>query len=209
MHNIKTAAIGLALTAIAVSPVHANLIADGDFSSGIGTPWYSNASSAGSAWLPGTDQADQGCFSLTASPDQCVDTSAVAASNYLAQSVSGLTVGYNYNLTFEYANGADTFGFPAELTVLWGSNVVGGSAGTTIFDSTTLASGLTEYSVTDLTALDTTMELAFLGAQGNSVAELTDVTLNLAPEPASLSLFTVGVIGIGALRRRKAKRAAA
>jgi hypothetical protein len=206
MPNMKAAAIAVALSACAITPGHANLVQDSSFATGIGSPWISNASSAGTSWFAGSGVATQGCTDF--SSGQCTSTSDVAASNYLAQTISGLTVGSYYALSFAYADGATTFGLPTALVVLWGSNVVGDDPGATVFDETdpTLTVGFSDYAVDDLLATSTTMQIAFLGEQNNAFAELTNVALNAVPEPASLSLFSIALGGLGFIRRQKSKR---
>lgn len=159
-------------------------------------------------WGPGTGVAN----GLTGSP---------AGGNYVAadpqfitdsirQTISGLTIGQTYNLSFYYA-AAQQFGFDGETTEGW--HVTFGSQ---TFDTTTINlpnHGFSGWSLatTTFTASATSQVLSFLATGGPSGSQppfslLDGVSLTGGvPEPAAWALMIMGFGGIGvAVRRRRA-----
>jgi hypothetical protein len=151
------------------------------------------------------------------------------------QNITGLTVGDHYTLNFWQAAGQQS-GFVGSTTEQWKVffgvtgvvtlNCTGGSCTASSADGeidspimNTPSGGVTDWNLVSLdlvaTAADET--LTFL-AWGNGGSEanlpptvfLAGVNSPALPEPASLSLFGAGVLGLGGiLRLRRAKRKAA
>jgi hypothetical protein len=135
--------------------------------------------------------------------------SAATYANAISQSVSGLTVGQTYNLTF-YQAGAQQKGFSGTTTDQW--KVTFGSSPA---QDSTLMHVATESDVAWnsqsmlFTASATTETLTFLAVgTPNSdppFALLDGVSLISVPEPASIALLGFGIAGVAGLRRRRAR----
>jgi hypothetical protein len=135
--------------------------------------------------------------------------SAATYHNSISQSVSGLVVGQEYNLTF-YQAAAQQKGFSGTTTDQW--QVTFGSSPN---QDSTLMNVATESDVAWnsqsmlFTASATTETLTFLAlGTPNSdppFALLDGVSLISVPEPASIALLGFGVAGIAGLRRRRAR----
>jgi hypothetical protein len=138
------------------------------------------------------------------------------------QDISGLVVGDHYTLSFWQAAGQQTT-YTGATTEQW--RVFLGTNGNTTdpeYDSplmNTPSQGVSAWNLVtlDVVANATTDTLTFLAwGDGGSTANLPP-TVFLAgvnspslPEPATLSLFGMGLLGLGGIvRRRRAKRAAA
>jgi hypothetical protein len=132
----------------------------------------------------------------------------------LQQSISGLTIGTSYTLTFDYALAQQTGNTGANVGDYWKVDFGSATQNTTAL---TIAdggfSGWKSAAMT-FTATSVTQMLSFL-AQGSSTGAppfmlLDNVALNATavPEPATLSLMLggVGLVGLFA-RRRRNKRA--
>jgi hypothetical protein len=142
----------------------------------------------------------------------------------IEQTLSGLTVGDKYAVTFEYA-GAQQSGFSGVTTEGWDVTVNG-----TLDANTQLTNPITVGNVGnshvhpafsgwfsdtfDFTASSTSELLDFLAEGGpNSTQPPFDLLANVSltqvptqvPEPVTLSLFGAGVAGAFAVRRRKKK----
>ena len=124
----------------------------------------------------------------------------------IAQTVTGLTVGQGYRLTFSWAAGQQ-FGFDGATTESWG--VTFGSQSYNTVTVATPAHGFTPWRQDSLvfTASATSQVLSFLATGTPSgvppFSLLDGVSLYAAPEPATWALMLVGLIGIGLLARRR------
>lgn len=196
-NNIKAFSLKLLLCASLAtgSSFAANLVANPDFSNGLNS-WVANTNVA-YEWTAngGSHFASTGCVG-----SDCVNEHRPATENYLYQ-VLATQAGGNYDLSFDYGSGG---GAPSELKVLWD--------GTVVLDLVNANSGLTQYSVTNLTANSSATQLTFLGRQDPSFLSLTNVDVEpayaAAPEPASLGLICggLGLAGIAKLRGRRKSR---
>jgi len=124
----------------------------------------------------------------------------------LTQTITGLTVGKSYALSFYYAFGQQT-GFNGD-TIQSITESLGGQTFTSA-DFNVASHGFTGWQLftTTITASATSEVLSFL-ATGNlpvpPFAMISDVSLTSdVPEPASWALMIVGMGGIGAMARRR------
>lgn len=138
-------------------------------------------------------------------------------STYIYQTISGLTAGQKYTLTFKDAFGNENGG-PVGNTAGWevnfgGANPAGGSFSfpsdgvtktTALYTVDPHGSGWFDEVMT-FTATGATDDLAFkpLGSGFPPFALLTDVSLSAVPEPAAWTMILLGVGGLGALARRR------
>lgn len=126
----------------------------------------------------------------------------------LSQTISGLTVGAAYTLTFDWA-GAQQLGFNGATTEAW--QVTLGSETHSTATLNNVNHGFTGWFTATLgfTATSTSEVLSFLATGGPSGTEppfvlLDNVSLDQrVPEPMTLSVFGIGLVGAAAWKRRK------
>jgi X-X-X-Leu-X-X-Gly heptad repeat protein len=131
----------------------------------------------------------------------------------LSQTITGLTAGHTYTLSFNYAFGQQT-GFDGDTVQYLTETLVGQSFTSSTFDVPSHGfTGWQSFSTT-ITATTTSEVLTFL-ATGNlpvpPFAMISNVSLtgDAAPEPASWAMMIVGMGGIGAMARRRRASGAA
>jgi hypothetical protein len=175
-------------------------------------------------FLPGdtTAGAQEGSVSLYAPAGP--DTLAGGGGNFIAgdpdfnngplnQTITGLTVGASYTLTFDYA-GAQQMGFNGATQEGWQVSLGSETHTTPILNNA--EHGFTGWfaATMSFTATSTSEVLSFLAVGGPSGTQppfvlLDNVALNLSvPEPMTLSVFGIGLVGAAAWRRRKAAKKA-
>lgn len=113
----------------------------------------------------------------------------------LSQTISDIA-GRTLVLTYWLASDG---GANNNFSALWDNKVIAGSALSNI-----AASGYTEYSF-DVLAKGSDV-LAFNERDDTGWLSLDDVSLNAVPEPATLTLFGVGIAALGGMRRRKVSK---
>ena len=142
----------------------------------------------------------------------------VQGNGYLTTALSNLTVGNTYSLSF-YANGRNyaSPGYTSSFDVTAGTGV--GVNNPVILASTLIPSvnatyvydAAFQYFVATFTATSASENLYF---NGNTANEAGDTSVLIAqvsvldlttpvPEPISLSLMAMGILGLGAARRRR------
>jgi hypothetical protein len=206
-------------------PLRANLITNGGFetptvpvggfttfasgSSGI-TGWTVVGAAGGVGVVNGT--FSQGCCTFPAEDGvQWLDLTGLSVnSNEGVQQVVATTPGTNYTLTFWVGNIDDpsgVFGTTSTVKVLVGG--IGGTLmDTATNSSTTLGTQIWQQFTTSFTATGSSTTLDFInGDPGTDNSNgLDNVVLTASsgvPEPGTLSLLALGVIGVGLFRRMR------
>jgi len=206
--SIKLAA-GVALALIAMGGAGAraaNLIQDGDFSSpSVGGGW---GEFSGTGWS-NNDPSNPGAIEIGFSPiygmpcasaDVCqnmeVNANAFDAS---FQTVNGLTVGAQYNLSWLYG-GRDSGG-PDFLDVSFGGQYL-------VTNSGSIGVWSPNSYVVTATATSETLVFASWTTSGapSYGNEITNVSLTAVPEPATWAMMLVGVGALGAALRHSRRR---
>jgi PEP-CTERM motif len=140
----------------------------------------------------------------------------------LYQTISGLTAGQQYVLTFEAAADQQN-GFTQSITANWGVDAYGNPGGSTLPPSTfagnyiSIGAQLTpvnneawtaeSYTFTAASAMETIAFLANSPAgSGPPFALLSNVSLTATPEPGTCLLLGIGLMGIPAFSRLLKKR---
>jgi hypothetical protein len=210
--SIKLAASAVAaLIALGGASAHAttNLIVNGDFSNpNVGSGWGDFTGVGWSSNDPSTPGAIEignspiyglPCASVTVCQNAEVNANAF---DVLFQTVTGLTEGKSYNLSYLY--GGRTSGGPDTMDVTFGSASVATNTGSI---------GVWTPNSYIVTATDSSMTLAFasrttdgLPSYGN---EITDVSLTAVPEPTTWAMMLLGLGGIGATMRMARRKTVA
>lgn len=128
----------------------------------------------------------------------------------IVQTVSGLTVGKTYKLSFAWA-GAQQGGFTGQYNADW--QVTFGSSTQTTPVVTVASEGFSGWMNQSFSfvATSSTQVLSFLaqdtsgGSNLPSFALLANVSLTPAPEPAGLTILGTGLFGLLSLVRRRAR----
>jgi hypothetical protein len=126
----------------------------------------------------------------------------------LSQTINGLTVGASYTLTFDWA-GAQQLAFSGATTEAWQVSLGSETHSTATLNN--VSHGFTGWFTATMgfTATSTSEVLSFLSTGGPSGTQppfvlLDNVALNMnVPEPMTLSVFGIGLVGAAAWKRRK------
>jgi len=188
MKYLLSAVTLFALLVGASAPAHAgDIVVNGGFETGDFSGWSVNDPSLGTfvtsafgGYVPhsGDYFAALGASGLLGTVSQ--DPNTTAGSTY----------------TLDYFLASDGF-TPNEFAVAWG--------GTTLFDQVNIpAQGYVEYTF-QVTATGASTNLTFFERDDNGFLSLDDVSANanVVPEPASLTLFVLGMAGIVGYRVRR------
>ena len=127
------------------------------------------------------------------------------ANSAMRQTISGLSVGNNYDLSFWYRARTNNAQNDNGINMYWGSTSPGDLA-LAIADVTASQGGWKEY-IKTLVATDSTMYLGFAAVGlNNSLGGFIDNVQLVAgtpvPEPVSIGLFSLGFFGLVAARRK-------
>lgn len=117
----------------------------------------------------------------------------------ISQTVTGLTVGQNYILTWAYAGRGGSG--PQQMNVLFNGTQVGQNTN----DGNSNFTWTNNSVVVKATSTTATVSFAAINVGGSSALgnELDAVTLNAVAEPASAALLGVGMLGLAVWRRRR------
>ena len=150
-----------------------------------------------SLWGPGDGSAN----GLTTSPDGSI-----------SQTITGLNVGYQYQVSFWYA-GAQQLGYTGGTTEGWNVTFGGNTLSTNTLN--TGSHGFSGWQQANLVfvANNTSQTLSFLATGGPSAALppfalLDGVNVQVVPEPTTWALMIMGFGGVGALVRNRRRQAA-
>jgi hypothetical protein len=136
-------------------------------------------------------------------------------SGSLSQSITGLTIGATYSVSFDWA-AAQQQGFSGATTEGWQVSL--GSQTQTTITISNVDHGFTGWftATMEFTATSASEMLTFLATGGPAGTQppfvlLDNVSMNLlrgVPEPITLSVFGIGLVGAAAWKRRRASKKA-
>ena len=225
----------LALDLLLTVPAAAqNLVKNGDFNAQTATTVYpgyeaitywtsSNTNYTGLNLTTGGAFADNGVPPDAGNVAFIQSRSATASvpAEALTQTITGLTAGSTYNLSFSY-NARNIFSTPTTLTVTLGGQTVFTSVGLTSEEATGVHTLPYHYATGLYTATGSTADLVFSnqaayvaghgsgdsGLNADGTVLLDDVSLTPVPEPSSVAAFGFTFLGAAGLMLRARKRKA-
>jgi len=208
--NFRLAAFS-ALAALAMTATAANAAPifyddfETPFSPGI---QYGGTDAAGAQFVSGSGLQTNGSPFGYAPATSGIQTAHIQSTGYFTESLTGLTIGQQYLLTFDYASRA---GYGVDgLTVSADAN--------TIFSGTPASTNFTQASAY-FTANASTLTLTFAGSlfsappypQQDYNIGVDTVSVSAVPEPSTWAMMILGFAGVGfmAYRRRNQQDAVA
>ena len=179
-----------------------NIVTNGDFEDANLTGWTRN-NSASVPWSVYSSYHDLVPLSGSSyfAETGCVGTGCLAyessTANDLSQTLTTV-LGQSYTLSFYTSNGGSGTNIgPSELDVYWG-----GAQVVALTPVPGVAPNYSMYTAT-VTATGTSTDLEFLGRQDPMWMALDDVSVTAVPLPASIWLMLSGLVGVGAMARKR------
>jgi hypothetical protein len=185
-----------------------NIVTNGGFEDGNLSGWTLEPSSNSYLWAVGTSAVAAGLvpnpglvpnsgtyFAYTGCNNPGCLAYGSSTANDLLQALTTVA-GQSYTLSFYTSNDGNNAN-PSELDVYWGGTKVVG-----LNPVPGVAPAYTMYTAT-VTATGTSTNLEFLGEQPPSWFALDDVSVTAVPLPASVWLMLSGLVGVGAMARKR------